>query len=255
MKSSIYETLHYSKNIIVSPDIDGFTCAKIMHEHLGSTVVGTYDKNILTIADGIDPVDCLFVDCDMNAPFVSIGNHMRQQDDNMHEKSFNPNTHYQVERYGDKFPYSTAFLIAFAIEEPTTLSTKICMSYADSTYKNAIKYYDNMHAWSTRLCHNGVLDENVEYVLDHANYLDIDQMAIEYPRQGFVSRRKTPTNYIKDMEFYLTKWQIPFLPLGNYHKFETGFVDKNTVKRYMDDIISYAEVYTNEFSVTYKDKE
>jgi hypothetical protein len=106
LKSSILNTLEHSKKLIISPDVDGFMTAKLINRYNGSVVVGAYDKNILTIADGIDPEECLFVDCDMNRQgFVSIGNHMRLLSDNMSTKSFNPNVHFNVETYTDKFPY------------------------------------------------------------------------------------------------------------------------------------------------------
>lgn len=251
MKSAIQQTLAYSKQLIVSPDIDGFVCAKLLQDYNGSMVVGTYDKNILMLAEGIDPMECLFVDCDMNTPFVSIGNHMRLLDDNMAVQSFNPNVYYQNKVYTNKYPYSTAFLVALALEIPTTLQTKISMSFADSTYKNTIKYNDNMHMWSARMEHNGVLDENVAFVLDKSNYWDIDKMSLEYPKQAFASRRYKPEVYRDLIEKELQKWKIDFLPLQNYEKYPTGLVDKNTVKRYMSDIISYAEIFSNEYSVTF----
>jgi len=247
MKDAILETLDYSQKLIISPDIDGFSCAKMLADYNDSQVVGLYDKNILVLAEHINPIECLFVDCDMNAPFVSIGNHMRLSDDNMSIISFNPNTYYDVKQYTSKFPYATAFLIAHALEVETTHTTKIRMSYADSTYKNAKKYESNMRAWSEKMW-----DENVKFVLDEHNYLDIDRLSLEYPKQAFVSRRVNPQTYIDKISEELSNWAIPSLPLVNYQKFDTGLVDKTTVKRYMDDIISYAEIYTNEFSVTYR---
>lgn len=249
MKSAIKETLDYSKQIIVSPDIDGLTCAKLLQDHMGKIVVGTYDKNILMLADNIDPTECLFVDCDMQTPFVSIGNHMRMLDDNMAVQSFNPNVFYQNKVYTEKFPYSTAFLIGHALEVETTLQTKIRMSYADSTYKNNIKYNDNMQAWSGRMW-----DENVAFVLDKSNYLDIDKMNLEYPKQSFVTRRAKPEVYRDMIEEEFRKWQIDFVPFKLYEKYPTGMMDKNTVKRYMDDIISYAEIFSNEYSVTFHEE-
>jgi hypothetical protein len=60
LKASILDTLEYSKQLIISPDIDGFMTAKLINRYNGSVVVGAYDKNILTIADGINPEDCLY---------------------------------------------------------------------------------------------------------------------------------------------------------------------------------------------------
>ena len=97
MKTQILETLEYSKNLIISPDMDGFMTAKLLERFNGSKIVGSYDKNILCLADGINAEECLFVDCDMNRQeFVSLGNHMRLLDDNMSVESFNTNLHFGV---------------------------------------------------------------------------------------------------------------------------------------------------------------
>ena len=47
MKSAILETINYSKQLIISPDIDGFMSAKLINRYNDAIVVGTYDKNIL----------------------------------------------------------------------------------------------------------------------------------------------------------------------------------------------------------------
>ncbi len=95
MKTAILETLEHSKNLIISPDMDGFMTAKLLERFNGSKIVGSYDKNILCLADGINAEECLFVDCDMNRQeYVSLGNHMRLLDDNMSVESFNPNVHF-----------------------------------------------------------------------------------------------------------------------------------------------------------------
>ena len=112
--------------------MDGFLSAQLLNRYNGSQIVGTYDKNILCLADGINPTECLFVDCDINNPdYVSVGNHMRLLDDNMSSKSFNPNVHYGITKYSDKFPFATAFLIAFATELETSATEMIRMAYAD----------------------------------------------------------------------------------------------------------------------------
>ena len=114
MKTEILNTLEHSQNLIISPDMDGFMTAKLLERFNGSQIVGSYDKNILCLADDIDPSQCLFVDCDMNRQeYVSLGNHMRLLEDGMSVESFNPNVHFGVTTYSDKFPFATAFLISF----------------------------------------------------------------------------------------------------------------------------------------------
>jgi hypothetical protein len=249
LKASILDTLDYSKQLIISPDIDGFMTAKLINRYNGSVVVGAYDKNILTIADGINPEDCLFVDCDMNTPeFVSIGNHMRLPSDNISINSFNPNLHFEVIKYTDKFPYATCFLITFATGVFTSDLDKNFMAYADSTYKNLINYERNMKSWSTRIYHN-----EVERVLnpkpsDHNERLWIEKT---YPKQSFLSKQFGKTRYIQALNNSLASENIKHLPIMHGKKYKTGLVDKNTVTRYNKDMISYAEIYSGEYSVTY----
>lgn len=250
MKSSILDTLDYSKQLIISPDIDGFMTAKLINKYNGATVVGAYDKNILTLADGINPEECLFVDCDMNtAGFASIGNHMRLLSDNICVESFNPNVHFEVTNYTDKFPYATCFLITFATGVETSDLDKNRMAYADSTYKNLIKYERNMRNWALRIYHN-----EVERILnpissDHNERLWIEK---EYPKQSFLSKQFGKTRYIQTLNEALESEKIQHLPITTGTKYKIGLVDKNTVTTYNKDMISYAEIYSGEYSVTYK---
>ncbi len=252
MKKEILSTLEYSKNIIISPDVDGLMSATLLSRNLGHRVVGTYDKSILCLAEGIDPAECLFVDCDMNTPeFASIGNHMRLMEDNICIESFNPNVYFATKKYNEKFPYATCYLIAFAIEAQTTTLDKQRMAYADSTYKNAVDYAENMRNWSTRMD-----DENVRYVL--SDEVDVFEVAKEYEeKQGLVSRRLGLEKYLLEMNAALNKhsaWNFAFAgELKTIKKYQTGLVDKTTAIRYNKDIISYAEIYGGEYSVTYKD--
>ena len=251
LKASILNTLEHSKKLIISPDIDGFMTAKLINRYNGSIVVGAYDKNILTIADGVDPEECLFVDCDMNRQgFVSIGNHMRLLSDNMSTKSFNPNVHFNVETYTDKFPYATCFLITFATGLATSDLDKNRMAYADSTYKNLEKYGRNMKNWSTRIYHNEV--ERILYPRpsDHNERLWIEKA---YGGQSFVSKQFGKSRYITALNNALVSENIQHIPISNGVKYKKGIVDKHTAIKYNQDIISYAEIYSGEYSVTYED--
>ena len=249
MKDQILKTLEYSQNIIISPDMDGFVTAQLLERFNGSKIVGTYDKNILCLADGINPEECLFVDCDMNREeFVSIGNHMRLIDDGMSSKSFNPNVHFGVTTYSDKFPYATAFLISFATEVPTSDNDKIRMAYADSTLVNMQKYSDNMRNWSTRMMHDAV-----SYITDNSDIArDNDRQArFDYIQQSFTSKRYGKDRYIQTLNQAMEDQKMAYLPLTEGFKYVCDKVGANTVMRYNRDIISYAEIFTGEYSVTY----
>ena len=249
MKTAILETLEHSKNLIISPDMDGFMTAKLLERFNGSKIVGSYDKNILCLADGINAEECLFVDCDMNRQeFVSLGNHMRLLNDNMSVESFNPNVHFGVTTYTDKFPYATAFLISFATEVQTSDSDLIRMAFADSTLKNMEKYSDNMRNWSTRMDHLAV-----KYITDNSDIArnnDI-QARFDYVDQAFVSKRYGKERYLSTLNKALEEQQMNFEPLVQGMKYVSDKVGLNTVLRYNRDIISYAEIFGGEYSVTY----
>ena len=249
MKTDILDTLDYSKNLIISPDMDGFMSAKLLERFNGSKIVGSYDKNILCLADGINPEECLFVDCDMNRQeFVSLGNHMRLIDDNMSVESFNPNVHFNVSTYSDKFPFATAFLISFAIEADLSEQDLIRMAFADSTLKNMEKYSDNMRNWSTRMEHLAV-----KYITDNSDIArDNDRQArFDYVDQSFTSKRYGKQRYLDTLNNALMGQEMAFEPLVQGRKYLSDKVGLNTVVRYNRDIISYAEIFGGEYSVTY----
>ena len=249
MKTQILDTLEYSKQLIISPDMDGFMTAKLLERFNGSKIVGSYDKNLLCLADGINPEECLFVDCDMNRQeYVSLGNHMRLLEDNMSVESFNPNVHFGVATYSDKFPFATAFLISFATEAQTSDIDLIRMAFADSTLKNMEKYSDNMRNWSTRMDHPAV-----KYIMDNSDIAKRNdaQARFDYVDQSFTSKRYGKARYLDTLNNALEGQGMKFEPLTRGSKYICDKVGINTVMRYNRDIISYAEIFTGEYSVTY----
>ena len=249
MKTDILNTLEHSTNLIISPDMDGFMTAKLLERFNGSKIVGSYDKNILCLADGINPEECLFVDCDMNRQeYVSLGNHMRLLEDNMSVESFNPNVHFGVTTYSDKFPFATAFLISFATEVQTSNLDLIRMAFADSTLKNMEKYSENMRNWSTRMDHPAV-----QYIMDNSDIARKNdaQARFDYVDQSFTSKRYGKQRYLDTLNNALEGQGMKFKPLTMGSKYICDKVGKETVIRYNRDIISYAEIFTGEYSVTY----
>jgi hypothetical protein len=272
MKSEILATLEYSKNLIISPDMDGFVSAQLLNRYNGSKVVGTYDKNILCLSDGvigaylapgtpwydasnseigIRAKDCLFVDCDINnSNYVSIGNHMRLQNDNMSSQSFNPNTHFGITNYSDKFPFATAYLIAYATGITTSATDMIRMAYADSTLRNMENYSDNMRTWSDRMnC------PAVEYVIHNTDVAkEIDEgIRKQYPNQSFTSKRYGKDRYIQTLNDALVQEKISHETLTHGNKYLSDKVGFVTAKKYNNNIFSYAEIFSGEYSVTYYD--
>ena len=249
MKTDILNTLEYSKNLIISPDMDGFMTAKLLERFNGSKIVGSYDKNILCLADGINAEDCLFVDCDMNRQeYVSLGNHMRLLEDGMSVESFNPNVHFGVTTYTDKFPFATAFLVSFATEVQTSNIDLIRMAFADSTLRNMEKYSDNMRNWSSRMDHPAV-----KYIIDNSDIAKRNdaQARFDYVDQSFTSKRYGKQRYLDTLNNALAGQEMAFEPLVQGMKYMTDKVGINTVIRYNRDIVSYAEIFGGEYSVTY----
>jgi len=249
MKQEILDTLAYSKQLIISPDMDGFMTADLISRFNGSKVVGSYDKNLLCLADGVNPEECLFVDCDMNTQqFVSLGNHMRLLEDGMSTESFNPNVHFGVTIYSDKFPFATAFLISFATEVQTSDSDLTRMAFADSTLRNMEKYSDNMRNWSTRMDHDAV-----RYIIDNSDIAKRNdaQARFDYVDQSFTSKRYGKGRYLSTLNRALEDHGMKFKPLTKGSKYICDKVGIETVIRYNRDIISYAEIFTGEYSVTY----
>lgn len=250
MKESIVHTLEYSKNLIISPDIDGLLSAKFINKQYGSQIVGTYDKNILCISDDIDPSKCLFVDCDMNRPeYVSIGNHMRLVDDNISPTSFNPNNFYKTDKYTDKFPYATCFLIASALDLEVTDSEFYYMGYADSTFLNMRNYGKNMKNWADKIGHrlfNRIITPDVQ------DLLGFERIRKKHnEQQAYVSKRYGKERYLETLNNVFKDLKVPYKELKNGKKYLCDKVGINTVMRYNKDIISYAEVYMGEYSITY----
>lgn len=252
MKTQILNTLEHSKNIIISPDMDGFVSAKLLERYNGSKVVGTYDKNILCLSDDVQIDECLFVDCDMNRPeYVSLGNHMRLIEDGMSNKSFNPNVHFGVTTYTDKYPFATAYLISFATEAETSELDHIRMAFADSTLRNMDSYSDNMRNWATRMDHPATT-----YIIESGDAEKASDGIIRhfYPNQSFTSKRFGKKRYMEALNLSMAKENLNHLPLSAGIKFASDKIGKTTLVRYNKDIISYAEVFGGEYSVTY-DKE
>jgi hypothetical protein len=245
MQSAILETLQKSQKIIISPDIDGFMSAELLNRKYGSQIVGTYDKNLLCLADDIKPEECLFVDCDMNTKsFVSVGNHMRIENDNMADSSFNPNRFWNTKIYTSKFPYATCFLISSAIEADLDLYDLKRMAHADSTLINMDNYSINMRKWSSRL-----RESDVKPIIEQT--LDISDIREKYPNQSFSSKRFGKDRYLTTLNEALNSEGMNYLELKTTKKYMADKVGINTLLRYMDDIISYAEIYSGEYSVTY----
>jgi hypothetical protein len=169
----------------------------------------------------------------------------------MSSKSFNPNVHFGVSTYSDKFPFATAFLISFATEVETSDSDLIRMAFADSTLRNMEKYSNNMRNWSTRMDHPAV-----KYIIDNSDIARKNdaQARFDYVDQSFTSKRYGKQRYLDTLNKALEAQGMKFEPLTRGSKYICDKVGINTLIRYNRDIISYAEIFTGEYSVTYNEE-
>lgn len=166
----------------------------------------------------------------------------------MSSKSFNPNVHYGINTYTDKYPFATAFLISFATRVPTSEQIQLYMAFADSTYKNLVNYLPNMNNWHTRMTHTEI---DRVFNLSEDDLAKLETLGELHPNQGFVSKRLGKAKYIDQMNSALDSWGIKHLALTSGTKYLSDKVGRATVLKYNKDIISYAEIYGGEYSVTY----
>jgi len=139
-------------------------------------------------------------------------------------------------------------LISFATEVQTSPADLIRMAFADSTLKNMEKYSDNMRNWSDRMNHPAV-----QYIMDNSDIARRNdaQARFDYVDQSFTSKRYGKDRYIDTLNNALEGQGMKFEPLTQGIKYICDKVGKETVIRYNRDIISYAEIFTGEYSVTY----
>jgi len=122
------------------------------------------------------------------------------------------------------------------------------MAFADSTLKNMEKYSDNMRNWSTRMEHPAT-----KYIIDNSDIAKRNdaQARFDYVDQAFVSKRYGKARYIDTLNNALEEQQMSFETLVQGIKYLCDKVGLSTLTRYNKDIISYAEIFTGEYSVTY----
>jgi hypothetical protein len=93
----------------------------------------------------------------------------------------------------------------------------------------------------------------LRYIMDNSDIAkDNDRDArFEYVDQAFVSKRYGKERYLDTLNKALEGQGMKFEPLVKGIKYVCDKVGIETVIRYNRDIISYAEIFTGEYSVTY----
>jgi len=122
------------------------------------------------------------------------------------------------------------------------------MAFADSTLKNMEKYEPNMRNWSKRMDHDAV-----KYIIDNSDIAKSNdaQARFDYVDQAFVSKRYGKERYLDTLNKALEAQGMKFQTLTKGIKYICDKVGIETLIRYNRDIISYAEIFTGEYSVTY----
>jgi hypothetical protein len=93
----------------------------------------------------------------------------------------------------------------------------------------------------------------VKYITDNSDIArDNDRDArFEYVDQAFVSKRYGKQRYLDTLNKALASQEMSFEPLVQGMKYMCDKVGVNTVIKYNKDIISYAEIFGGEYSITY----
>jgi hypothetical protein len=92
-----------------------------------------------------------------------------------------------------------------------------------------------------------------KYITDNSDIAKRNdaQARFDYVDQSFTSKRYGKTRYIDTLNNALAGQEMKFEPLVKGTKYVCDKVGLSTLSRYNKDIISYAEIFTGEYSVTY----
>jgi hypothetical protein len=92
-----------------------------------------------------------------------------------------------------------------------------------------------------------------KYIIDNSDIARKNdaQARFDYVDQAFVSKRYGKARYLDTLNQALKAQEMAFEPLVQGTKYVCDKVGIETLIRYNRDIISYAEIFTGEYSVTY----
>jgi hypothetical protein len=156
-----------SRNVIVSPDVDGLASAIMLSHRYDVRIIGIYSSQHLLMLDQFDSNDAkgaLWLDHDVSHPDVRcVGQHLvlHKPEDRLPrrcESSWNPNiwAHQSWEdsfagiagRKRDKFPLGTVHYVAEALQiEPEDESQLALLAHSDGTWFVAQTYERNFRIW------------------------------------------------------------------------------------------------------------
>ncbi len=159
-----------SKDLVISPDVDGLATSCLLAKHYESKIIGIYTGQHLLLADGYrlsDARDALWLDHDVNGQGVRcVGQHLvhHAPSDNLptrHAVSWNPNV-WQRQAWSksfagiagkkqDKYPYATAHFVASALGDLETTDPNLLslLAHADGAWFALDIYKANAAIWES----------------------------------------------------------------------------------------------------------
>ncbi|MDP3948408.1 MAG: hypothetical protein Q8Q17_00480 [bacterium] len=154
--------IEHKQSCILSPDSDGLLCGLLMSHYLGWKIRGFYDGKVLTIAEGLNSRDCVFLDMEIFRPDIrSVGQHMVMYDkaalppnwsnfnnciaaNNLRNYDFKNN-------FKLKYPLGTVHLLLSILGQDIGIhipkSAVSSLLYTDGTFKNQFNYPENCLSW------------------------------------------------------------------------------------------------------------
>ena len=153
------------RDCILSPDCDGLLCGLLMANFLDWKIRGFYDGKTLLVGEGVNPVDCVFLDMEICRENVrSIGQHLVMYDrgdppanwGNFHN-CISPNNirgHDYKNHFMQKYPFGTIHFLMAILNRAlrgngvAVRDAAICpLLYVDGVFKNLFNYPENCLSW------------------------------------------------------------------------------------------------------------
>lgn len=151
-----------NKNVILSPDSDGFLCGLFMSHYFNWNIVGFYDGKILLLKKNLSAKDCIFIDMEIYREHIkSLGHHMVLFNKSRLPSGWNnfknciqPNTLRNYDCYNNfplKYPFASIHLLLGIAGSQQKIEIKkdaLCpLLYTDGVFKNLFNFPENCLSW------------------------------------------------------------------------------------------------------------
>lgn len=225
------------------------------------SIKGFYNFQSLWLQDNIDDVDIsVFVDCDCNIDrFKCIGNHKTiNYSDNLNLNAFTTSNDYK-----EKFPFSTALTVLYLFYSKVEID-----AMSDEFIKLLIAidsghlgYFKDNGRWKTY--HVDWLKKmdmsRVYEVLSNSSFEEFDNLIKSYRLNAKVKYNNQTYKFESDIDYFslIFDFDIDLFEVFNddfIFNYSTTYKRKNVKDYQLKDyskIISLAETYKNQYSITY----